>query len=331
MKFLLFFLFATSEVHIVRNGVGEFSYYEHFAEKHGLPVQIIDCHLDHNIERDRTLKGKLLEKIKFSPKPDPKIAKYLFMNIPQGANKKFHLEKLPKEKMILFMWEPPIRLRKMYHPKIQACFSKIYTWNDDLVDNKTYFKFYYPDRRPMAQDLPSFEEKDFITLICGATTDKSRHHPNELYSERIKAIRFFEKNEPTFAFYGRSWDPAAYPSYRGPIQDKIAVGKNYKFTICYENCQGLPGYITEKIFDCFAAGSVPIYWGASNIQDYIPADCYIDKRNFSSLEDLYAHLKSITPEAYEAYLTRIRDYLASPASALFSQEHYEELLRKEMF
>ncbi|MDN3507231.1 MAG: glycosyltransferase family 10 [Simkaniaceae bacterium] len=322
-------LHAKSEVHIIRNGVGPIIYYQNLAKD--LPINIIDCTLDHDIKRGRTLKGKLIEKISLPTKLDKKIEKFIFMNIPQGANKKYHLEKLPKEKMVLFMWEPPIRLRKMYSEGIQKCFSKIYTFNDDLVDNKTYFKFYYPSRRPMLTDLPSFAEKDFITLICGATTDKSRRHPNELYSERIKAIRFFEANEPTFAFYGINWNPAQYPSYRGPIDDKLEVNKRYKFSICYENCQNLPGYITEKIFDCFAAGSLPIYWGASNIQDYIPSDCYIDRRHFSTLEELYAHLKNITPEEYESYLTRIRTYLTSEKSALFSPENYVKILLKEVY
>ena len=46
--------------------------------------------------------------------------------------------------------------------------------------------------------------------------------------------------------------------------------QHYRFYICYENTEGVEDYITEKIFDCFAAGFVPIYWGASNIEKYIP-------------------------------------------------------------
>jgi len=322
---------ARPEVHIVRNGVGPITYYQSLAKQNHLPIHIVDCHLDHGIERDHSLKGKILEKIPYNYYIEDKIDKFIFMNIPQGANKKYTLEKLPKEKMILFMWEPPIRLRKMYSKGIQKCFSRIYTWNDDLVDNKTYFKFYYPNRCPMLTDLPLFEEKDLITLICGATTDKSRRHPNELYSERIKAIRFFEENEPSFAFYGINWDPSQYPSYRGSVSDKLEVNKHYKFTICYENCQNLPGYITEKIFDCFAAGSIPIYWGASNIQDYIPDDCFIDRRAFSSLEKLYDHLQNITPKEYNEYLARIRVYLASPESDLFSPENYENILLQAIY
>ena len=75
--------------------------------------------------------------------------------------------------------------------------------------------------------------------------------------------------------------------YKGKAQNKIETIKHYKFCICYENTQNIKGYITEKIFDCFAAGVVPIYWGASNIEAYIPKTCFIDQREFQEFEEVY--------------------------------------------
>ena len=48
--------------------------------------------------------------------------------------------------------------------------------------------------------------------------------------------------------------------------DKIAFLKSYKFNICPENAD-TPGYITEKIFDSFIAGCIPIYWSEKNLDD----------------------------------------------------------------
>jgi hypothetical protein len=48
----------------------------------------------------------------------------------------------------------------------------------------------------------------------------------------------------------------------------------------------MKGYITEKIFDCFYAGTVPIYYGASDISDFIDPKSFIDYQNFSGLTDL---------------------------------------------
>lgn len=246
------------------------------------------------------------------------IDKIVFFNITPKMVLKYDLSRLPKEKLVLFMWEPRTVLRRMYLPSIQDCFSQIYTWDDSLVDEKTYFKFHYPVLCPEIDSIPSFEEKKFCTLVASDLKSKDER---ELYSERRKAIRFFEEiGEEGFEFYGKRWDPAEFKSYRGSTPDKLGTLKNYRFCICYENTQGTPGYVTEKIFDCFAAGTVPVYWGASNIEDYIPKDCFIDRRNFASLDKLYAFLKGMSKQDYENYLLQIHEFLLSSAAKRFTQE-----------
>jgi len=44
----------------------------------------------------------------------------------------------------------------------------------------------------------------------------------------------------------------------------------------------MQGYVTEKIFDCFYAGTIPLYLGASDIPELIPKEAFIDCRQFSS-------------------------------------------------
>jgi len=46
-------------------------------------------------------------------------------------------------------------------------------------------------------------------------------------------------------------------------ENKIETISNYKFCICAENVE-YDGYVTEKIIDCFIAGTIPIYFGTSN-------------------------------------------------------------------
>jgi hypothetical protein len=276
---------------------------------------------------------KLLSNDKLKIPLDPQVKKIVCMNIPNHFFRDYKVRSLPKEKMVLFMWEPRIRTRKLYNQNLHSCFSKIYTWDDNLVDNTHYFKFYYPVLRPMIQEVVPFEEKKLCVLVTGYVNNPIKYpgkHPDELYTHRFKAAQFFEKlDESGFDVYGRGWEKAPpLRSYKGPCQDKLAVIKNYKFSLCYENCQGASGYITEKIFDCFAAGTVPIYWGAPNICDYIPKECFIDKRDFATLDELYLHLTSMTQERYEAYLQAIRTYLKSEAAQLFSHDHFKKILQE---
>jgi hypothetical protein len=69
----------------------------------------------------------------------------------------------------------------------------------------------------------------------------------------------------------------------------------------------VPHYWTEKIADCFLAGTVPIYWGCPNIGDYFPSDAMI------RLESLDPRLSSeqvqaeATVEGYGRRLAALRE------------------------
>ena len=249
---------------------------------------------------------------------------FVFWNIPMHL-KRSSISKLPKKKMILFMWEPPTVEPNLYKEKIQRLFSKIYTWNDDLVDNQHFFKFHYPVLNAMISDRPSFEEKKLCTTIIGHRTSK---HPKELYSEREKAILYFNSlDNDDFEFYGRDWEDCGYSSYRGVVDDKIETMKYYRFALCYENIGGIKGYITEKIFDCFSAGCIPIYLGAENIQHYIPKNCFIDRREFADEAALYHFIKKMPEEEYEKRIESIKNYLDSEEASVFSRENFLKVFK----
>lgn len=229
------------------------------------------------------------------------------------------LEGRPKDKMVLFMWEPPTVQPELYDPKVQAHFGKIFTWDDDLVDGKRFFKFHYPVLKEKMRHLPSFEEKKFCTMI---SRKLKSNFPKELYSERRGMAEFFEGKRGEFDLYGHAWSQKKFKNYKGPIDDKMGVLKNYKFAICYENTRDIKGYVTEKIFDCFAAGVVPVYWGASNVTDYIPEECFIDRRKFKDNRAVYEFMKKMKKEEYEKYLKSAEAFLKSEKAQVFSQEYF---------
>ncbi len=227
-----------------------------------------------------------------------------------------------RKKMLLFLWEPPVVNELNWNFEYHRYFRTIFTWNDDIIDNDKYVKinFAQPDRRYKGQ---SFAEKKLCTMING---NRSSSHPLELYSKRRRAIRYFEEFHPDeFDLYGFAWDSAEFPSYRGMIREKGEVLSRYKFAVCFENMTGVGGYITEKIFDCFRSGCVPIYLGAPNIESYVPADTFVDFRNFHDYDKLYVHLQQMTEDEYNGYLERIDRYLKSVMYAeRFSKEAFSQ-------
>jgi len=228
-------------------------------------------------------------------------------------------------------------------------FKKIFTWDDNLVDSKKYLKINYPHKIPKDLDYDMSKKEKLCTMVA---SHKFKKHPLELYTERIRAIRWFEQNHhEDFDLYGIGWDKyyfkgilsrlnrfdmltkflkPRYPSYRGAVKLKREVLQKYKFAICYENARDIPGYITEKIFDCFFAGCVPVYRGASNVTDYIPQDTFIDKRNFKNYDELYSYLKNISDKEYMGYLDAIKSFIKSDKIYPFSAECFAGMIVNEI-
>lgn len=233
------------------------------------------------------------------------------------------LQMQPKHKRLLFIFEPPVVLPYLYDFKTAIQFGKVFTMFDDQVGPPNYYKLYFPmPRLSIIDGIPDFAQKKFCTMING---NKDSNHPKSLYGERRKAISFFtEKGD--FDLYGPNWE--GYTAWKGSPKMKWAVLKDYKFCICYENMKDQLGYITEKIFDCLIGGCVPIYWGASNIAEYVSKEAWIDRRDFATDEDLYVFLQSIDRKTYEAYLSAAKEYLASPGAQRFSSERFVETVLK---
>jgi hypothetical protein len=82
-------------------------------------------------------------------------------------------------------------------------------------------------------------------------------HPQERYQNRLRVA---ERWVDVVDVYGGGW-PKTLPSYRGMAASKIDIMRRYRYCLVFEN-QRQPGYVTEKLLDCFVAGSVPLYWGA---------------------------------------------------------------------
>lgn len=241
------------------------------------------------------------------------------------------LQGLPKEKLVLFLFEPPTVQPRSYDPKTLDWFGAVFTWDDDVVDGKRFFKFHYPVwGEPLEGETVPFAEKRFCAMI---NRRLSSRFAKELYSEREKTIQSFEKRpDLSFDLFGFFWEKRGYRSWRGPLlEDKLRTLQKYKFCVCYENTRDVKGYITEKIFDCLRAGAVPVYWGAENIGDYVPKECFIDRRLFSDSDALIAFLESVSPEEHKAYVEAGRKFLMGKEARAFSKEAFAETIARFVY
>ncbi|HBA61030.1 MAG TPA: hypothetical protein DCZ92_09465 [Elusimicrobia bacterium] len=247
----------------------------------------------------------------------------------------------------VLLQEPETIVPQNWDFSLHKQFDRILTWNDGLVDNKFYFKFNYGNVLPQSIPKDLSKKKNLCVVIAG---HRKSAHPVELYSKREEVIRWFEAHHPgEFDLYGRGWDEylfqgprlwralnrikflrkilaPRFPSYRGEAARKLDVLGKYKFSVCYENNCGMPGYISEKIFDCFLAGCLPVYWGAPNIKEHIPQECFLDKREFHDYEALYKRMKEMTDAEYLSRLQAIETFLNSEKGRSFSVERFAKTI-----
>jgi hypothetical protein len=78
------------------------------------------------------------------------------------------------------------------------------------------------------------------------------------------------------------------------IDNKETALDDYMFSVAIENAS-YSGYFTEKIIDCFATGTIPIYYGDPDI-----GQVFDDRGIIKLTEDF--DIKSLTPELYKSKL-----------------------------
>lgn len=159
---------------------------------------------------------------------------------------------------------------------------------------------------------------------------------NQLHDQRLAAISHFGRGGK-LDLYGCGWgslknlpsrwqnelSATVFSLNPAPCTDKLATIAGYKFALCFENIE-FPGYVTEKMIDCLAAGVVPIYRGAPDIQDFVPADCFIDARKFQSLNDLESYLERVSEAEWQKIMNRGSSFLSEAMGRRYSYRGFAE-------
>ena len=247
----------------------------------------------------------------------------------------------------------PLNDNKNYLEKYRLFFS----WRACHKKYKNFKKINIPFALNKNNFKSYNERARFSTLISNNKSFPFFLSKNNLYKERIKTIRWFENFAlQDFDLYGSDWDKSPkifgklgflihifenfiplykldffkFKSWKGSVKNKNETLQKYKFAIVYENTDKFDDYLTEKIFDCFMAGCVPIYWGPDNICDYIPQNCFIDRKRFNNHHEMYTFLKNISEKQFSEIQNNIKNFLNSESIKSFSPEIFSEIVSKNI-
>lgn len=261
---------------------------------------------------------------------DPsKLDGILFVDMPPPDMLARCRDTAPRVPLYLLTFEPVVVKWDNWDYEKHHHFRRVFTWADNWLagGEPRYVKIHYAVRLP--REMPDFMAPE--RLCCMIAGNKRSDHADELYTTRRRDATWFAENAPAaLGLYGPGWPVT--PVYRGEIPPggKHDVLRRHTFSLCYENARGIPGYVTEKILDCMLAGCIPVYLGAPNVEKYVPRECFIDRRDFLSMESLHRFMVEMLPSARLKYLTAIRDFIGTPASRHFSTEHFAETILREV-
>lgn len=101
---------------------------------------------------------------------------------------------------------------------------------------------------------------------------------------------------------------------------------SHRFALCFENMTGMSGWVTEKIFDCFILDTVPVYWGANDIQEHVPTQSFIDYREYPSPEQLHDQLVEMERSEYRRMRAAGKEFVYQ--CDIFKPEFYASKLLK---
>jgi len=132
--------------------------------------------------------------------------------------------------------------------------------------------------------------------------DRQVHKKNKLVSMiasnkrmcegHLKRLSFVDKFKDKLDFYGRGFNE---------ISCKEEGLKDYMFSVAIENAV-YDTYFTEKLTDCFACGTIPIFYGCKGVTKYFNEDgiIFLDE-NFD--------LSTLTEDLYYSKIEAVKDNL----------------------
>jgi len=181
-----------------------------------------------------------------------------------------------------------------------ATYELIFTMNKDLIKlNPDKIKF-IPAMGFWIENPQIYNKSKLISMISSSkgSTD----------GQRLR-LKFIADNRGKFDLFGRGFNE---------IKLKEEGLADYMFSVAIENDK-YDDYFTEKILDCFASGTIPIYHGTNNIGNYFNSNGIINLNEFD--------INNLTPELYYSKM----EYVKENFEKVLKMEVLEDVIYEKYF
>jgi hypothetical protein len=272
---------------------------------------------------------------------------------------------------IVQFWEPPDVAPEQYSKSnlkyiAQWC-PVVFCCNEHLCQeygfiHRPWYVDLYPGREKHI--TPAEDRKG----VCMIATNKYNRNPSSKLDFRLKFVKRLAKS-PTLAgkfdLYGRywlnavgkirrlipnriadllriidkilircerkiPWNSKLRTASRGVICSKGEVLSKVKFNVIIENMYW-DGYVSEKIFDALQFGCIPIYFGAGDVDCFVPSTVFINGRSFDDPLDAIRAALSMTEQDVNEMVQKGQGWLVSEDFEVkYSRTSYLKTLQKSI-
>lgn len=189
-------------------------------------------------------------------------------------------------------------------------YDAIFTCENELVDKHEKIHFCYAGSNlPWVSDYKLHKKEKIVSFI---SSNKLMCYGHKLRHQLYEKIKESTNKDIAIDVYGSITGKAfgqkigchmeGYPE--NSWHDKSEALNDYMFSIIMENDK-YDTYFTEKITDCFATGTVPIYYGSKSIGDYFNRDgiIFLD----GDADKMYNTISQLSPSMYYNRIDAIKD------------------------
>ena len=193
---------------------------------------------------------------------------------------------------ILHLAEPTEIYSYIYEDLNQLSkFDKIYTYNQNILNEivnseLTEFGSCWLDFSDL--NLNKLNHISFVTSTKNFTSGHELRHNIFNFFENVNTINdleIYQHKSPPFHIRRNDFFETS------------------KFHVAVENAKEV-NYFTEKLIDCFASKTIPVYYGCSNIGDFFNLDGMII---FNDYDEFLEKIGSVTPSMYDEMQSSIED------------------------
>lgn len=190
---------------------------------------------------------------------------------------------------ILLVLEPPSINPYTYQwikqPENYQKFNYILTYNEELLSlDKRFVPYIFGGSWIQPEERQVYPKTKDISIIASWKKEteghKLRHEVIEKFGDKIDV-------------YGNGYKF---------VENKLEALQDYRYSIVIENEQS--HFLTEKLIDCFAVGTIPIYWGSKIVGQHFNMDGVF---NFNDINTLGTILNYVDEKIYNESIDAVKD------------------------